>query len=61
MLSGLQKDLPANGFTPTEGESEPHDAESNWTSAGYEGRWAIRENPACPGDTAVQMLARATG
>lgn len=61
VLSALQKDLPANGFTPSEGESEPHDAESNWTSAGYEGRWAIRENPACPGDTTVQILARATG
>lgn len=61
VLSGLQDDLPANGFTLTEGESEPHDAESNWTSADYEGRWAIRENPACAGDTAVQVLARATG
>jgi len=59
VLSSLQTGLPAHGFTPEEGETEPHDAESNWHSAGYTGRWAIREIPQCSGDTLVNVLARA--
>jgi hypothetical protein len=59
VLSSLQTDLPAHGYTPKEGETEPHDAESNWTSAGYEGRWAIREIPQCSGETLVNVVARA--
>lgn len=58
VLAALQKGLPARGFKATEGEVEPHDAESNWTSATYVGRWAIREIPQCPGDTAVNVVAR---
>lgn len=58
VLASLQKGLPAKGFTATEGEVEPHDAESNWTSATFVGRWAIREIPQCPGDTAVNVVAR---
>lgn len=59
VLSALQQDLPAHGFTPEEGETEPHDAESNWHSAGFTGRWAIREIPQCSGETLVNVLARA--
>jgi len=59
VLSSLQAGLPAHGFTPEEGETEPHDAESNWHSAGYVGRWAIREIPQCSGQTLVNVLARA--
>jgi hypothetical protein len=59
VLSALQTDLPAHGYTPKEGETEPHDAESNWTSAGYDGRWAIREIPQCSGETLVNVVARA--
>jgi hypothetical protein len=59
VLSSLQKDLPAHGYTPKAGETEPHDAESNWTSAGYDGRWAIREIPQCSGETLVNVVARA--
>lgn len=58
VLAALQKGLPRKGFTATEGEVEPHDAESNWSSATYVGRWAIREIPQCPGDTAVNVVAR---
>lgn len=60
VLSSLQTGLPAHGFTPDEGETEPHDAESNWRSAGFTGRWAIREIPQCTGETLVNVLARAT-
>ncbi|MDT4932944.1 MAG: hypothetical protein QOK11_836 [Pseudonocardiales bacterium] len=58
VLAALQTDLPAKGFTMKDGETEPHDAESDWTSAGYDGRWAIREIPQCHGDTAVSVVAR---
>jgi hypothetical protein len=58
VLAALQNDLPAMGFTLKSGETEPHDAESDWTSARYDGRWAIREIPQCHGDTAVSVVAR---
>lgn len=58
VLRGLQTQLPAKAFTPSEGEVEPHDAESNWASAGYTGRWAIRELERCAGDVSVQVVAR---
>ena len=45
------------GFAITEGETEEHDAEANWTSQEYRGRWAIRESATCPGETVVQVLA----
>lgn len=59
VLSSLQTGLPAHGYTPEEGETEPHDAESNWHSASYDGRWAIREIPQCAGQTLVNVVARA--
>ncbi|MDX6358572.1 MAG: hypothetical protein QOH37_1626 [Nocardioidaceae bacterium] len=46
------------GFKVTEGETEDHDAEANWTGNGYTGRWAIRESSACPGETVIQLLSR---
>ena len=58
-LDALHKQLPAHGYTAENGESEPDDAESDWTSAKFEGRWAIREAPGCDDDTTVQILARA--
>ncbi len=58
VLHGLQADLPAKGFTPANGETEPRDAESNWSSAGYQGRWAIRELSQCGGQTSVSVVAR---
>lgn len=59
VLSALQKRLPARGYRPDHGEVEPHDAESDWSSATFQGRWAIRELPQCPGDTLVNVVARA--
>ena len=58
VLSALQKGLPVHHFHPDNGEVEPHDAESDWSSETYQGRWAIRELPQCPGDTLVNVVAR---
>ncbi|HEX8768271.1 MAG TPA: hypothetical protein VF714_07870 [Jatrophihabitans sp.] len=58
VLKGLQTDLPAKGFTPKNGETEPRDAESDWSSAEYDGRWAIREHSQCDGQTLVSVVAR---
>lgn len=58
VLSALQTELPAKGFRPDNGETEPHDAESDWESSGFKGRWAIREIPQCSGDTLVNVVAR---
>ena len=58
VLKSLQTQLPAHGYTPKDGETEPHDAESDWASSNYEGRWAIREITQCSGDTLVSVVAR---
>jgi hypothetical protein len=58
VLHDLQTTLPTKGFTPDNGETEPHDAESDWSSASYTGRWAIRELTQCGGQTAVSVVAR---
>jgi hypothetical protein len=57
VLKQLQKDVPAAGFTPSEGEVEERDAESNWKGNGYTGRWAIREVAGCTDQTSVTVLA----
>lgn len=48
----------SSGFEVTEGETEDHDAEANWTGNGYTGRWALRESASCPGETVIQLLSR---
>jgi hypothetical protein len=58
VLKGLQTDLPAKGFTPKNGETEPRDAESDWSSSDYDGRWAIRELAQCGSQTLVSVVAR---
>ena len=58
VLKGLQNDLPAKGFTLKNGETEPHDAESDWSSADFDGRWAIRELTQCGNQTLVSVVAR---
>jgi hypothetical protein len=57
ILDFLNHDAQDAGFTVTDGETEEHDAEANWTSDGFRGRWAIRESSSCPGETVVQVLA----
>lgn len=46
------------GFKVTEGETEDHDAEANWTGNGFTGRWAIKESASCPGETVIQLLSK---
>jgi hypothetical protein len=58
VLKAMQSRLPAAGFRAEDGESEPHDAESDWASSDFRGRWAIREIPQCSGDTLVNVVAR---
>ena len=57
ILDFLNKDAVAAGFTVTEGETEEDDAEANWTSEGFTGRWTIRKSADCPGETVIQVLA----
>ncbi len=56
-LDALNGPTQEAGFTVTEGETEEHDAEANWTGNGFRGRWSIRESSSCPGETVVQVLA----
>ncbi len=53
-LNGPAQDA---GFKVSNGETEEHDAEANWTGHGFRGRWAIRESAQCAGETVVQVLA----
>lgn len=57
VLAALNGPAQRAGFTVTDGETEEHDAEANWTGNGYRGRWAIRESGSCPGETVVQVLS----
>ena len=60
VLHFMNTDLVGAGFTITKGETEEHDAEADWESASYRGRWAIREvGTQCPGDTLVTILTAA--
>lgn len=54
-LNGPAQDA---GFRVSEGETEDHDAEANWTGNGYTGRWAIRESTTCRGETLIQLLSK---
>lgn len=57
VLASLNGPTQRAGFKVTDGETEEHDAEANWTGHGYRGRWAIRESGSCPGETVVQVLS----
>ncbi|MEW1955256.1 hypothetical protein [Terrabacter sp. NPDC080008] len=55
-LADMQKAYSSRGWTPSEGEVEERDAESNFAGNGLRGRWAIREMPDCTGNTSVSLL-----
>jgi hypothetical protein len=56
-LADLQKAYQAGGLTLTEGETEEHDAESNFTGSGVKGRWGIRELTTCsPTATRIDLV-----
>ncbi len=57
VLAFLNNDEVDAGFEISEGETEEDDAEANWTSDDYRGRWTIRKSPDCPGETVIQVLA----
>ncbi len=46
------------GYKITDGETETHDAEANWTGNGYRGRWAIRDSATCQGQVVIQLLSK---
>ena len=55
-LADMQQAYSTRGWTPSEGEVEDRDAESNFDGNGLRGRWAIREIPDCTGNTSVSVL-----
>ena len=58
VLADLQAAYPAAGLTLTEGETEEHDAESNFTG-GVTGRWGIRELADCSDPaTRIDLVVR---
>lgn len=58
VLAALQAAYPAAGLTLTEGETEEHDAESNFTG-GVTGRWGIRELTDCSAPaTRIDLVVR---
>jgi hypothetical protein len=60
VLAELQAAYPAAGLTLTEGETEAHDAESNFTGD-VTGRWGIRELSDCAGPaTRIDLVVRAS-
>jgi hypothetical protein len=57
VLADLQQAYAAAGLTLSEGETEEHDAESNFTGGGTKGRWGIRELTDCsPVATRIDMV-----
>lgn len=57
VLSELQDVYPSAGFTLSNGETEAHDAESNFAGNGVKGRWGIRELGECsPVATRIDLV-----
>ncbi|MFF4805521.1 hypothetical protein ACFY1U_45275 [Streptomyces sp. NPDC001351] len=55
-LAFLQKQLPEAGYTLQEGEVEEDDAESNFSSPTFDGRWTLRKMPDCGGGVYLTYL-----
>jgi hypothetical protein len=59
VLKDLQGAYKAAGIPLTEGETEPHDAESNFTGKGLTGRWGIRSLAECsPEATRIDLVVQ---
>ena len=54
-LNGPAQDA---GYKVTNGETEAHDAEANWSGKGYRGRWAVKESATCSGEVVIQVLSK---
>ena len=57
VLDFMNNDVVDAGFEIESGETEERDAEAEWRSAQYHGRWAIRMSATCDGETTIQVLA----
>jgi hypothetical protein len=55
-LAEMQDAYSTRGWSPSEGEVEARDAESNFSGHELRGRWAIRQIPECPDNTSVSLL-----
>lgn len=55
-LAEMQDAYSSRGWSPSEGEVEARDAESNFSGNDLRGRWAIRQMPDCPDNTSVSVL-----
>jgi hypothetical protein len=53
----FEQALPKAGFTITEGESEPGEAEANYEGNGYKGRWKVNSIDGCSGAISLTVLA----
>jgi hypothetical protein len=58
VLTVFNVEAQAKGYKITEGETEKHDAEANWTGNGYRGRWSIRDSATCQGEVVIQLLSK---
>ncbi len=61
VLDFLNEDEAETDYEITGGETEDDDAEANWVSSEFSGRWAIRKSDTCPGETVIQVLATPLG
>jgi hypothetical protein len=61
ILDFLNKDEVDAGFAITGGETEDDDAEADWSSDAWSGRWTIRKSGTCPGETVIQVFAAPAG
>ncbi len=57
VLAALNGPAQQAGFKVTNGETEEHDAEANWTGNGFRGRWVIKDSATCQGEVSIQVLA----
>lgn len=53
----FERELPKAGFTVTSGESEPDEAEANYSGNGIQGRWKVNNITGCAGAVTLQVLA----
>ena len=60
ILAFMNGEVVDAGYRVDKGETEPHDAEAEWSGNGFRGRWAIRESSQCPGETVIQVLSAAS-
>lgn len=57
ILDFMNGDVVSAGFEIERGETEDNDAEAEWKSTDYSGRWAIRESATCDEETIIQVFA----